>query len=212
MAKNKQLTRKSFLEELSRGRGIKEIFRDYGYKSCSLYYKWKSKHPEFKDAAEKILASPKHKARILESQTAKGDPESWRVMYINKFREQRDRVLAADYAGKTITQIVNYTDAKHDDFDEEFYNMVREEELREAITVEDELKRKAVVENSLQMQKWIIPFLPVVGDKYYRGAENRLTKVKEEHNTVVFFQPDGVKSSQKLLETMFGREEKEIVI
>lgn len=206
-----QLTRKKIIEELLRGRGVNEIFRDHGYKSPSIFYKWKAKYPEFKAEVEKILASPVHQARIAAYQSPKVSEETWREQYINHFRETRNRVQAADRCGKTVTFIINASDPSHPDFDEEFYNMVREEELREAVLVEDELKRKAVVENSVQMQKWIIPFLPVVGEKYYRGAENRLRVKEETHNTVVFFQPDGVHSAQKLLSEMFGRDEEEIV-
>lgn len=202
-----KLTRERFIEELLRGKGIKAICREYGYKTTSVYYKWKSKYPEFKEQAEKIIASPGHQARIKDTQSSWVEGTSWRESYINKFRETRSRTVAADYAGKTITEIMNFCDPTHDDFDEDFYNMVREEELREAVMVEDELKNKAIIENSVQMQKWIIPFMPVVGEKYYRGAENRL-KVKEGDTTnVVFFQTDGLQAGRKLLEDMFGREE-----
>jgi hypothetical protein len=205
------LTKKLFLEELARGRGIKEVCRDYGYKSTSLYYKWKAADESFKNSAEKILASPLHVSRIAASQASKVSGDSWREEYINSWMATGDRVVSADKCGKTMTEIIHAVDPNHPDFDETFYNMVREQELREAVLVEDELKRKAVVENSVQMQKWIIPYMPVVGDKYYRGAENRL-KVKEEtNNTVVFFQPDGVKGASKLLKEMFGDKEEEIV-
>jgi hypothetical protein len=205
-----KLTKKRFLEELLRGRGVAEICRDYGYKSTSVYYNWKAKDDEFKQNAEKILASPMHVARINAAQTPRMKEDSWREQYINKYRETRSRTVAADFVGKTLTDVVNSSDPSHEDFDQEFYELVREQELRDAVTVEDELLRKSVVENSVQMQKWIIPFLPVVGEKYYRGAENRL-KVQEQNQVNIFFQPDGVKQAQKLLEDMFGREEKEIV-
>lgn len=208
---HKKLTRRVFLQELTQGRGIKEIFRDYGYKSPSLYYKWKDRYPEFKEEAEKILASPHHKSRIAASQTIATSGVSWRDQYIDTWRKTGDRVMAADVCGKEMTEILNAVDATHPDYDEKFYNMVREQELREAVLVEDELKRKAIVENSVQMQKWIIPYMPVVGDKYYRGAENRLKVKDETNNTVVFFQPDGVQGAKKMLEQFFGRKEEEIV-
>jgi len=205
-----KLTRKKFIEELLKGRGIKEICRDHGYKTTSVYYKWKSSYPEFKAEAEKILASPVHVARIAAAQTPKVAEHSWREQYINHFRETRDRVAAADRCGKTMMEIMEAATPGSDGYDEEFHNLVTEEELREAVTVEDELKRKAVVENSVTMQKWILPFLPVVGKKYYRGAENRL-KVEETNNTVVFFQQEGVANAKKLLDDMFGGGEKEII-
>lgn len=205
-----KLTKKRFLDELLRGRGVMEICRDHGYKSASVYYNWKAKDEDFKEKAEKILASPMHVARIAASQTPQLTEESWREQYINKYRETRSRTIAADSVGKTLTEVVNSCDPTHDDFDQDFYDLVREQELRDAVTVEDELLRKSVVENSVQMQKWIIPFLPVVGEKYYRGAENRL-KVQEQNQVNIFFQPDGIKGATKLLEDMFGREEKEIV-
>ena len=205
------LTRKKFVEELLRGRGINEIMRDHGYKSASMYYKWKNKYPEFKEQCEKILSSPLHESRIAASQSKKIAPASWREQYINKFRESRSRTIAADYCGKSVTEIMQACDPSHENFDEDFFNLVREEELRDAVTVEDELKRKAVVENSVQMQKWIIPFLPVVGEKYYRGAENRL-KSEGDKQVNIFFGAEGVDGAKKLLEQMFGREEKEIVV
>jgi hypothetical protein len=209
--RSKNLTREKFVRELLKGRGINEIFRDHGYKSASVYYKWKTKYPDFKEQCEKILAGPIHRARISAAQTPKINEGSWREQYINKFRETRSRTLAADFCGKTVTEILAACDPLHDSFDEEFFNLVRDEELRDAVTVEDELKRKAVVENSVGMQKWILPFLPVVGEKYYKGAENRL-KQAEQKNVNIFFGAEGVSGAKKLLEDMFGREEKEIVI
>jgi hypothetical protein len=200
------LTRKKFVEELLKGRGINEIMRDHGYKSASMYYKWKAKYPDFKERCEKILSSPTHLARIAAAQSPKIAEESWREQYINKYRETRSRTIAADFCGKTITDIMQACDPLSDTYDEGFLNLVREEELRDAVTVEDELKRKAVVENSVQMQKWIIPFLPVVGEKYYRGAENRL-KSEGDKQVNIFFGAEGVDGAKKLLQDMFGREE-----
>jgi transposase-like protein len=209
--RSQKLSKEKFIRELLNGRGINEICRDHGYKSASVYYRWKKQDTKFAEEAEKILASPLHAQRIAAAQSPKLDPLTWREQYINKYRETRNRTVAADFVGKTITFVINASDPSHDDFDEEFYTMIREQELRDAVTVEDELLRKSVVENSVQMQKWILPYLPVVGEKYYRGAENRL-KVKEgDNNTVIFFSPDGIQSGKKLLESMFGSDEKEIV-
>lgn len=201
-----KLSKEKFTRELLSGRGINEICRDYGYKSASIYYKWKKQDEKFKLEAEKILDSPVHRTRIAAAQSPRISEDTWREQYVNKSRETRSRTIAADFCGKTITEVMAACDPTSEDFDEVFFNLVREEDLRDAVTVEDELKRKAVVENSVQMQKWIIPYLPVVGEKYYRGAEGRL-KSEGDKTVNVFFGSDGVQGAQKLLKEMFGREE-----
>ncbi len=206
-----KLSREKVIRELLNGRGVNEIFRDHGYKSTSSYYKWKAAYPDFKQRVEQILKSPTHKARIAASQSPKIDEKTWREQYINKFRETKSRTISADFCGKEMVEIMEACDPLHDNFDEKFFNLVREEQLRDAVTVEDELMRKAVVENSVSMQKWIIPFLPVVGEKYYRGAENRLKK-EDQQQVNIFFGTEGVTAAKKLLNDMFGQETKTIEV
>ena len=208
--KSHKLSKEKFIRELLAGRGINAICRDHGYKSSTIFYRFKKEDDKFKEEAEKILASPHHVQRSSAAQSPKIEEKSWREQYINKYRETRLRSAAADFVGKSLTFIINACDPTHDDFDEKFYVVVREQELRDATTIEDELMRKSVVENSVQMQKWIIPFLPVVGEKYYKGAENRLSVKEGDNNTIIFFSPEGVQEAKKLLGDMFGREEKEI--
>ena len=203
-----KLTKGAFLEALRLGKGVKQICREYGYKSTSTPHRWRQKDPEFKAAWDKILDSPMHRERISLTNSRVGETTGvlWIDSYFEEFRSGRDRVAAADAAGKTVTFTINACDPTSPEYDEVFAVRMREEMLREAVGVEDELKKKATIENSVQMQKWIIPYLPVVGEKYYRGAENRLKKT-EEHKTVVFFQDGGLKSATKLLNGMFGEKE-----
>jgi hypothetical protein len=200
----KKLTRTSFIEELLKGKGVMAICREYGYKSASQVYKWKKQFPEFAKEMEKIMSSPLHAERIRASQTSKkATEETWRDHYFNTYRTTKDRVAAADAAGKTVTYTMHACDPSHPDFDAPFAERNNEEMLREAYQVEDDLKRKAVVENSLGMQKWIIEYLPVVGDKYSRGYRNKL-EVKEQTN-VLMFTNEGIAAKAKLLNDMYGK-------
>lgn len=202
-----KLTKRAVLEGLSLGKGIKRIHRDYGYKSCSSFYRWKETDAEFAAEVDKIMSSPMHRERIAATQSRADDRTIlWIDRYFEELRNSRDRVAAADASGKSITYTINACDPTHPEYHEDFATRMREEMLREAVGVEDEVKKKATIENSVQMQKWILPYLPVVGEKYYRGAENRLKKV-EENNTVIFFQDKGIQNAQKLLDNMFGEKD-----
>jgi len=206
----KKLVRTIFLEELLKGKGVMEVCREYGYKSASQVYKWKKQFPEFGKEMEKILASPLHAERIRASQTAKGKEETWIDHYFNIYRTTKDRVAAADssvpesLSTSPVTYIMNACDPTHGDFNQEFANRNHEEMLREAVQVEDDLRRKAVVENSVNMQKWIIPFMEEkIGSKYSRGYRNKLQAEKETTNVLVF-SSEGLAAASKLLEDMFG--------
>ena len=159
----KKLVRSVFIEELLKGKGILAICREYGYKSASQVYKWKKQYPEFAKEMERILASPLHAERIRSSQTSKKTKnETWIDHYFSTYCTTKDRVAAADSAGKSVTFTMNACDSSHPDFDAEFAERNNEEMLREAYQIEDDLKRKAVVENLVGMQKWILPYLPWV--------------------------------------------------
>jgi hypothetical protein len=79
--------------------------------------------------------------------------------------------------------------------------MLYEQELREAVQIEDEVKRKALKENSVQMQKYLLPFLPVVGEKYSRGKENRL---EASETNVFIFNPQSMQAAERQIVDVFG--------
>jgi hypothetical protein len=197
----KTLSKALFLEELAKGKGVKAICKDYGMKTTSTIYTWRTRDKEFKKQYDKIMSSPHHKARIASHTTKKVAEEGWRERFVHKMIETGDRVMAADYAGKTMKYIMDAADPSHEDYDEKFHDMLYEQELREAVQIEDEVKRKALKENSVQMQKYLLPFLPVVGEKYSRGKENRL---EASETNVFIFNPQSMQAAERQIVDVFG--------
>ena len=197
----KKLSKKVFLEELTKGKGVKEICKEYGLKTTSTVYTWRTRDEKFRKEYDKIIASPHHQARIASHTTKKHEEEGWRERFIYHMMETGDRVASADYAGKTMKFIMDASDPASDDYDEKFHDMLYEKELRDAVRIEDELFRKALVENSVQMQKFLIPFLPVVGEKYSRGKENRL---EAKETNVFIFNPQSMQAAERQIVDIFG--------
>lgn len=197
----KKLSKKVFLDELVSGKGVSEICRDFGLKSTSTVYSWRRRDGEFAGEMDKIMSSPFHKTRIAAATTAKTDDEGWRERFIGKMRETKDRVISADFSGKSMKFIMDAADPTADGYDVEFHDLLYEEELRDAVRIEDEVMRRATVGNSAQAQKFLLPYLPVVGEKYFRGKENRL---QSKETNVFIFNPQSMEAAQNQIIDVFG--------
>lgn len=197
----KKLSKKLFLEELLSGKGVAEICRDYGYKTTGTVYSWKKRDEKFAAEWDKIMESPFHKTRVAASQSPIAGEEGWRERFISKFRETKDRVLAADFAGKSVSEIMERADPSHDNHDQQFHDMLYEEELRDAVRIEDEVMRRATVGNSAQTQKFLLPYLPVVGDKYSKGVKK---EDKGGETNIFVFNPQSMEGAQRQIIDVFG--------
>lgn len=196
----KKLSKRVFLNELLKGKGVAVICKEYGLKSTGTPYSWRKRDEEFRKEWDKIMESPFHKTRIAATQTPTNSDHGWRERFIVKMRETNDRVAAADFAGKTVSEIMEASDSASENYDKEFANMLYEEELRDAVRIEDEVRRKALIGNSSQMQKYLLPFLPVVGEKYAKSNGKAATG----GTNIFVFSPQSMDAAQNQLKDVFG--------
>jgi hypothetical protein len=95
----------------------------------------------------------------------------WQDKYIYYYDKYKNRIEACSRAGCKMSEVFNAINQDHEDYDEEFAERHREIDLRHAVEIEDDLKRKAIVESKDDIQKFLLPTLPVVGDKYRKGLK-----------------------------------------
>ena len=208
-SKAKKLTKGRFLRELEQGYSIKRICKDWGYKSQSTIYTWRRNDKDFDEAVAKILRSPSHRERMDAITRPKESEGNWQDRFFTKLRETKDRVLACDAAEISVMKMLSLMDPESEDYDLEFRLKYDEEVARDSLQIEDEVKKKALIENSLQTQKYLLPNLPIVGEKYTRGYQNRLRQIDNQNNVLVI-SGDGVDGAKRILGELFNRTEEVI--
>ena len=205
-----KLTKYRFLRELELGYSIKNICRQWGYKSQSTIYTWRRKDKEFDASVAKILKSPMHRER-MDALTRPRDSEgNWEDRFFTKLRETKDRVLACDAAEISIIKLLALIDPESDEYSLQFKLKYDEEVMRDSIQIEDEVKKSALIENSIQTQKYLLPFLPGIGEKYDKGPGGRLRQIDAQNNILVI-SGDGIDGAARFLKDLFGpRKVKEV--
>ena len=207
MTKARKMTKATFVEELSKGKSILGICKEFGYVGTATIYKWRRKDERFDQTVTRILESPVHVERLRNNgKKPERKTDTWIDIYFAELRAKKDRVRAADLAGKTITFIMNACNTEHEDFCQEFADRQYEENARDALQIEDEVKKKALLENSLNTQKFLLPYLPVVGESYKKVGG----RLEEKHQNVFIFSKEGMEGASTMLQGMFGKEVKEI--
>ena len=210
VVRTKKLTKGRFLRELETGLSIKKICKDWGYKSQSTIYTWRRSDKEFDEAVAKILRSPLHRER-MDAFTKKRDSEgNWQDRFFTKLRETKDRVLACDAAEISVMKFMSLVDPEGEEYDLEFKLRYDEEVARDSFQIEDEVKKKALIDNSLQTQKYLLPNLPIVGERYARGYQNRLKQIDAQNNVLVI-SGDGIDGAKRILGELFGNNRTEEV-
>ena len=209
-SREKKLTKSRFLRELEQGYSIKNICKQWGYKSQSTIYTWRRNDSEFDEAVAKILRSPLHRER-LDAYTKKRDSEgNWQDRFFTKLRETKDRVLACDAAEISVIRFLDLVNPESDEYDLQFKLKYDEEVARDSLQIEDEVKKKALIDNSLQTQKYLLPNLPIVGERYARGYQNRLKQIDAQNNILVI-NGEGIDGAARFLKELFGtRQVKEV--
>lgn len=202
----KKLSKTRFLRELQQGFSIKEICRQWGYKSTGTIYTWRRKDAEFDAAVQKCLASPVHRERLDSVTRPKNSEGNWQDRFFTKLRETKDRVLACDSAEISVMKMLSLLNPKSDEYDLQFKLKYEEEVARDSLQIEDEVKKKALIDNSLQTQMYLLPNLPIVGERYERGHRNRLRQVEAQNNVLVIT-GDGIDGAKRLLQDLFGTKE-----
>ncbi len=199
------LTKPIILTALEEGKTIRQVQREYRL-GPNLVRQWRIKDPEFDAKVREILSDKDRKRRLKRLNEVKGTDgvligtaATWKEVFLQYYRDKVDRVRAADRAGQTVMHIMNCLDPDHDDFDELLAAEVQEIELRHALMVEDSAMRKGVLEERESMQKFLLPNLPVVGDKYAR-------KVKTDGAQMFFFGNDGIGKALDFLKGNFNKE------
>ncbi len=185
------LSKKYFLEELAKGKTPQAIFREAGLSTTSTYYNWKRKDKKFRLACEKILGERRKgykdrrykaaRAGALETIESTGRADGWikrsghgskwQEVFIREYELTKDRVRAADKAGKDVSFVLKSIDPENPYYNPKFAKKYKEMEIRDAVSVEDEAKKKALVHGSESMQKFLLPTLPIVGEKYKKIAD-----------------------------------------
>lgn len=205
-ARTRKLSKGRFLRELKHGFSIKEICRQWGYKSQSTIYTWRRNDEKFDEEVKKVLASPVHRERLDAFTKPKSEEGNWQDHFFTKLRETKDRVLACDAAEISVMKFLELVDETSDSYDLQFRLKYDEEVARDSIQIEDEVKKKALIENSLQTQKYLLPNLPIVGERYARGYQNRLRQVDAQNNILVIT-GDGIDGAKGILQSLFGSKE-----
>jgi hypothetical protein len=136
---------------------------------------------------------------------------NWQDRFFTKLRETKDRVLACDAAEISVMKFLDLVNPESDEYDLQFFKLKYDEEIaRDSLQIEDEVKKKALIDNSLQTQKYLLPNLPIVGERYARGVQNRLKQIDAQNNILVI-NGEGIDGAARFLKELFGtRQVKEV--
>lgn len=198
-----KLSKARFLRELEQGFSIKNICRQWGYKSQSTIYSWRRADKKFDAAVAKILQSPVHRERLNALTTSKTSEGNWQNRFFTKLRETKDRVLSCDAAEISVMRFMALVNPESDAYDIDFKLRYDEEIMRDSVSIEDEVKKKALIENSLQTQMYLLPYLPGVGEKYAKGPGGRLRQIDAQNNILVI-SGDGIDGAARFMRELFG--------
>jgi hypothetical protein len=127
---------------------------------------------------------------------------NWQDRFFTKLRETKDRVLACDSAEISIIRFLSLVDPESDEYDLQFKLKYDEEVMRDSISIEDEVKKKALIDNSIRTQMYLLPYLPGVGEKYAK-VNGKLRQIDAQNNILVI-SGDGIDGAARFLKDLFG--------
>lgn len=166
--------------------------------STSTWYRWRRADPHLVSEINRISNSAVAQQQILKK-LAKDDTigeSDWRVIFIKNYRRTRDRNDAANAADMTAQEVETYLDPSHENYDETFVAMMKEEDLRLAWSIEDAAKREAAAGNT-QMRKFLLEKL--MPEKYGRTPNSPNTT-----NNVFWFSQEGESKALEALSKALG--------
>jgi len=190
------VTNEDLLTCIGQGYSITQACKIKGISRTAVYSRLK-KDPEFRLQVDRLLASPGHgiKNKVLE---LGGEPDDdWRRTFIVWWKKTGSRETAANYVGKTPTEIHNYLDPLSDDYDKEFRGLYDDEIKRKEFAIEDNFFRAAEEGRDRTAQKFLLERL---NPERYKPPKETAT-----HQTAVFwFSGEGEDQAKGLLNNLFG--------
>jgi hypothetical protein len=193
----RKLDKDVFLAELLKGKTRNQVFREYGRTNCSSVYKWCDRDPVFKAAYRKIMDERKapQAPEAVESDNPEEVLASWKERFLFYFGKSDDRINGAERAGVMLSEVFETLDKNSPKYDEDFALAFREIELKQAVRIEDDMRRKALVESKDDTQKFLLPTLPIIGEKYRKGTK----EVPQQNFLAITFTHAGHEQAERQL-------------
>lgn len=185
-----------FLAELLKGKGMKQVLREFGRRNTALVYRWKKADPEFAAAYDKIMSERRKPKEMKKGGQPTGNWVDWKEKFLFYFNKTDDRINAAERAGIKLSEVFEAMDKESPKYDEDFTLRFREVELKQAVRIEDDMRRKALVESKDDAQKFLLPTLPIIGDKYKKGS---FKEVPQQNFLAITFTHAGIERAERTL-------------
>jgi|GEM_PF-6014639 len=185
-----------FLAELLKGKSMKQTLREFGRRNTALVYKWKKADPVFAEAYDRIMDARRRPEETKDGGKAEGNWADWKEKFLFYFNKTDDRINAADRAGIKLSQVFETMDKEAPQYDENFTLRFREVELKQAVRIEDDMRRKALVESKDDAQKFLLPTLPIIGDKYKKGS---FKEAPQQNFLAITFTHAGIERAERSL-------------
>lgn len=200
---SRRLDRKTFLAELMKGKSARQVMREYGKRNLNKVYRWRDSDPEFAEAYNRIMQSRREQVDEKVGSKPQDNPTDPKEVFLFYFNQTDDRLNAAERAGIMLSQVFDWLDADSSEYDENFLRRFNEVELKQAVRIEDDMRRKALIEGKDDAQKFLLPTLPIIGDKYKKTG----AKAENSQNFLaITFTHAGREDAERVLLDVLGGE------
>lgn len=195
------ISNEEILAKVALGYSISKTAKVLGISRTTISNRRK-KDPEFNANLSRVLDSPAHTIK-QRTRTVGADPSDWRRTFIAWWRKTGSRETAANYVGKTPSEIVKLLDASSDEYDEEFAALCEDEWTRKSFAIEDNYFLRAEQGNDSQAQKFLLT--GINPDKYGKRKDT------QSPTNIFWFSAEGSEGAKNFLTEMFGQAEPDVI-